>query len=814
MKIRLITKEKENKKTTMEKCPFCSTSLSKKKNFCFECNSFSRDALFMDEESRKKSKFPYARKEIVSSVIPDLKKILSEKPSDTQSLFNLALAYLNIQSFEESVKLWEKVIELRPSDSIAMNNLGVCHLSLGKNNYAKLVLQKAYKIDSTSPAINYNMASLHRLEGEIQKAVVFYKEYDLQRPGNPFVMEFINQSPDINEDVSLMKTVAPFKIEESQKKSPTKNGSTLDLIFSKYNSENPEEAFAMLEELDLNDIKGQEQKSRLAKIFSQKGSRKNKEEKHFEAAENYEIALKLNQNLPLSGKIAQQYFKAGEKFYDEHLMDRAIETLEKAIKWDKTSPARTLLDKIAPGRSQQIDSEIKSDVKHDESITSEVSEKEEKKIPSAEISLQKKKEEQNIQSVKIPLQTKREKKTEPEGGTDIKKRLIFLSLFIIIVSSSAILIGLKYFKIDDGSTWESKSEEYYFQGLKAEKEGKLDEAITLIEKALKFAPDYAQARNHLGQLYDRTGREEEAMKQFQLAVNINLNYAEAYDNLALICAKLDQKLKAMEFSQLAKENYAAKSSEIHMALQYYHNNQMTMAIKSLEKAITADPEDPALHYNIALAYLKSAQIEKSRESLNRAIKIAEIRGNEDYIKTFSSVLSNLESDDLVVDFIVSGQNSGQTALKSPFPEETPGEEETHPPVQGGTPSIPPPDEDPQVAAVDTTYLFFQNIESKNYNQAYSLLSEEKQKETTLENFSGKFRALSKIKVSSVRILETTDTSIRVKVYLTAEKAGENGSYLGVFQGIYVLLWQNHGWRIGEGVIEETTLKGEDNTGTF
>ena len=795
----------------METCPFCSTSLSKKKNFCFECNSFSRDALFMDEESRKKSKFPYARREIVSSVIPDLKKSLSGKPSDTQSLFNLALAYLNIQNFEESVKLWEKVIELRPSDSIAMNNLGVCHLSLGKNNYAKLVLQKAYKIDSSSPAINYNMASLHRLEGDIEKAITFYKEYDLQRPGNPYVIEFINQpvniKEDIKEDATLMKTVAPFKIEESPQKSPVKGATTLDVIFSTYNSENPEEAFELLAELDLNEIKGQEQKSRLAKIFSQKGSRKNKEEKHREAAENYEIALKLNPNLPLQGKIAQQYFKAGERFYEEQLEEKAVETLEKAIKWDKTSPARTLLDKIAPGRSQKIDNESDGKVKE------EAEKRQEEWV-------ERRQEEPEVSSKKNRPFKKTEKKAVPPdavpaGEINIRKRLIFLSVFIIIVSSVAILIGLKYFK-HDSSSWDSKSEEYYFQGLKAEKDGNLDEAITLIEKSLKFAPDYAQARNHLGQLYDRQGREEDAMKQFQLAVNINLNYAEAYDNLALICTKLDHKLKAMEFSQLAKENYGTKSSEIHRALQYYNNNQMTMAIKSLEKAITVDPEDPTLHYNIALAYLKSAQIEKSRESLNKAIKIAEIRGNEDYIKTFSSVLANLESDDLVVDFIVSGQASGQTPQKSPSPEETPYEEETQTPDLNNTakPSLPPPDEDPQVAAVDTTYLFFQNIESKNYNQAYSLLSDDKQKATTLENFTEKFKALSKIKVSSVRILETSDTSIRVKVYLTAEKAGDNGSYLGVFQGVYVLLWQNRGWRIGEGVIEETTLKGEDNTGTF
>jgi tetratricopeptide (TPR) repeat protein len=508
----------------------------------------------------------------------------------------------------------------------------------------------------------------------------------------------------------------------------------------------------------------------------------------------------------LRGKIAQQYFKAGERFYDEHLTKKAVETLEKAIKWDKTSPAITLLNKISPERSQKIASEIKNNIKESQKIASEIKNK------IKEETSEKIQEEQRVDKVKTPVTEKREKKTEklPAGETDIRKRLIFLSVFIIIISLLAILIGRKYFKRDDGSTWESKSEEYYFQGLKAEKDGNLDEAITLIEKALTFGPDYAQARNHLGQLYDRKGREEDALKQFQIAVNINLNYAEAYDNLALICAKLDEELKAMEYSQLAKENYSIKSSEIHRALQYYNNNQMTMAIKSLEKTITVDPEDPTLHYNIALAYLKSAQIEKSRKSLNKAIKIAEIRGNEDYIKKFSSILSNLESDDLVVDFIV----SGQTSEKSPSPEQTPRETTGQSPAPEDTPSIPPSDEDPQVAAVDTTYLFFQNIESKNYNQAYSLLSDNKQKETTLENFSGKFKTLNKIKVSSVRILETGDTSIRVKVYLTAEKSGENGSYLGVFQGIYLLLWQNNGWRIGEGTIEETTLKGEDNTGTF
>ena len=815
----------------MENCPFCSTPLSKKKNFCFKCNSFSIDALFMDEESRKISKFPYAKKEIINSKIPEFKKIINQSPQDTQNLFNLALAYLNVQNYEDSIKLWERVIDLSPGNSIAMNNLGVCHLSLGKTNFARLVLQKAYKIDSTSPTINYNMGSLCRMEYDMDKAIKFYKEYNIQRPDNPYVSELIlkySSNTEEKDNYNSSKTVAPFQIQEiseDKKEKTTGNSSSIELIFDKYNNEKLDEAFDLICKLDLEANYNQEEKSKLAKILSQKGSRNHKEQLHLEAAECYEKAMKLNPNLPLSGKISQQYFKAGENFYDKYLIKEAIENLEKSIKWDKSSPARTSLIKILTKEAEKIITEDKQTIEEMDLFKKILEIDPENEFASKHITKSGEKvtlipEEKSLSHKTKPLEKEKKSLPHKTKSTEItysKKYLAFLWIILIIISlGTTVFIMLRFFGRNNLS-FDSKGEELYFKGLDAERKGELDKAIQLIEESLGVIPDYSEARNHLGQLYDRKGREEDALIQFQKAVNINPNYAAAYDNLALICTKLDNNLKAKEYRLLAKEYYSIKSSEVKKAMKFYNNNQMTAAIKSLNKAINIDPEDPALHYNLALAMLKSARVEESRSELEKAIKIARSRGIEEYVEKFSEVLTNLESEDLVVDFIVYNQPVLEPTIPEVVPTETienipsvsPAPEVTHSPDNTTL-----PDEDPQVVAVDTMYIFFQNIDSKNYDQAYSLLIEEKQKETSPEEFTSKFQSLSSIKVSSVRILETTDTSIKLKVYLTAQRNKEEGAYLGAFQGIYVLLWQNAGWKISEGQMEETTLKGEDDTKTF
>jgi len=635
----------------MDKCPFCTSHLTKKKNFCLSCNTFSKDALFIDDEIRKKTSFPLVKRDILDNSIKILEKDYSRDPRDLITLFNLALSYLNTGRHEDSVKLWKEFIKLSPKKSIALNNMGVSYLCLGKPELARLALEKAHNIFQNSPTINYNLGSLYRMNGDMQKAASFYRIYDNNKPGNPFIKEF-------------------------------------------------------LEKYDTSPPSGEEYKDK-----------KN----------------------PLSGDVEAEE--------------------EDVLSISKSSGS------------------INKDVK------------------------------------KEPL---------PELAEKNRKSLLpVIGIIVTILSVAIIIFSVKYYIDNTGpDARDRKAETYYYRAIDAEKSGDLNRAIEYGEKAINLKQDYPEAHNYLAKLYDKKGELNKAIRELEIAVKINPVYAEAYSNLAEISKKMNYTVNAGEYGEMAKQNFKLKEVLLKQAFEYYTNGQGSIAIEPLKKAINIDPEDAKLYYNLALVYLKSGFLEDCRRELKKAIKIAEYKEQKEFVSLFSNVLSNLNSDDLVVDFIISNQPSYAINTPSLIPTKPPLNSVTTTPVSQSTGvsrptvSLPPPGEDPQVAAVDTMNMFFQSIDGKDYNQAYSLLSAGWQKEVSLNDFSAGFSSTSNFNVSSVRILETTDNAIKVKVYFTANKQSNKGNYLAAYQGVYLLVWTGQGWKIDAGAMEEKTLENQENTETF
>lgn len=66
----------------------------------------------------------------------------------------------------------------------------------------------------------------------------------------------------------------------------------------------------------------------------------------------------------------------------------------------------------------------------------------------------------------------------------------------------------------------------------------LKQAMLHLEAANKLNPDYPEARNELGRLYDLMGRYAEAVEQYDLAIRGDKNYAEAYSNRGVAYWKL------------------------------------------------------------------------------------------------------------------------------------------------------------------------------------------------------------------------------------------------------------------------------------
>jgi predicted O-linked N-acetylglucosamine transferase (SPINDLY family) len=61
--------------------------------------------------------------------------------------------------------------------------------------------------------------------------------------------------------------------------------------------------------------------------------------------------------------------------------------------------------------------------------------------------------------------------------------------------------------------------------------GKFNEAIDSYQRAIKINPEYAEAYNNLGNVYDINEKVDEAILNYKKAIKINANFVEAYSNL-------------------------------------------------------------------------------------------------------------------------------------------------------------------------------------------------------------------------------------------------------------------------------------------
>lgn len=75
---------------------------------------------------------------------------------------------------------------------------------------------------------------------------------------------------------------------------------------------------------------------------------------------------------------------------------------------------------------------------------------------------------------------------------------------------------------------------YRQEGLKAQQAGKLNDAVSLYQKAIGIDPSFAEAYNDLGIVFESKGLIERAKGMYQSAVGADPTYPNSYSNLALL----------------------------------------------------------------------------------------------------------------------------------------------------------------------------------------------------------------------------------------------------------------------------------------
>jgi serine/threonine protein kinase len=128
-------------------------------------------------------------------------------------------------------------------------------------------------------------------------------------------------------------------------------------------------------------------------------------------------------------------------------------------------------------------------------------------------------------------------------------------------------------------TQKLSADELFNQGRALFKQGKFEEAIPKLEKAVELNPYLAQAHYILGWVYNNVDRSLESLRCFQNALNLK-NEALYYDGLAWTYNKLGRSAEAIEAGK---------------------------------QAVKLDFHFPDAHYNLGMAYLASGDLDMARK---------------------------------------------------------------------------------------------------------------------------------------------------------------------------------------------------------
>lgn len=198
-------------------------------------------------------------------------------------------------------------------------------------------------------------------------------------------------------------------------------------------------------------------------------------------------------------------------------------------------------------------------------------------------------------------------------------------------------------------------------------QGKVPEAISEVEKAIRMDPKNPEFYQFLGYIYFTSGKYEKAEETYLKALKINPNLTEVRNHLGSLYMATNRFDKALhEFQTILKDKFYPTPWVIYYNLSelYQKENQLEKAISNLRKALEINPKyyrahyelaeilnrlgetteaifeyrvaenayqkDPDFHFSFAMAYLKAGDHEKAKKHLLKVVDLAP--GTPNYIK--------------------------------------------------------------------------------------------------------------------------------------------------------------------------------------
>ena len=209
-------------------------------------------------------------------------------------------------------------------------------------------------------------------------------------------------------------------------------------------------------------------------------------------------------------------------------------------------------------------------------------------------------------------------------------------------------------------------------------EGRLDEAVTLYERAIAADPKLSRAYTDLISLYGRLGRDAQAEESYRRAIALDPKEADAYYNYGVFCfdrnripdakaafehatriqgrhaealnnlgAILEQQGKWDQAAGLYRRAIDANPSyglaHFHLGRIYANQHKYPLAIAEFERSLDPKTENtPAYLYALAAVYARTGNRARAVELMHDARKQAEARGQAQIVASIDRDLAVLE----------------------------------------------------------------------------------------------------------------------------------------------------------------------------
>ena len=221
------------------------------------------------------------------------------------------------------------------------------------------------------------------------------------------------------------------------------------------------------------------------------------------------------------------------------------------------------------------------------------------------------------------------------GANDVLKKKRWPSLFYILSGGTilSILTVCTYFQVQHWKNGVSLFKHavqvtennwlaHHNLGVALDLEGRGDDAIVHLQKALSIKPDSIDALNNLGIAFAQKGNYDQAMDYYNRALTIDANHVGSHINLGKLFAEKGEVTEAIShYRQTLRIDPANENAHYDLAVLLRNQRKSDEAIFHFEKALTINPNLVDAHYNLGTLLMEQNKKKEGRLHIAQALVI-------------------------------------------------------------------------------------------------------------------------------------------------------------------------------------------------